>query len=262
MSCAYALLLYQKCLMPQRKNQQKNLFFSSKKSIFPENRKHSNMTEQAQGILDLIEEGEHEKLDFKFAVNDAKKIARSLSAFANTKGGTLLIGVKDNGAIAGVRSEEELYMIEAAAQMHTKPEIELSARTHRIRGKTVLEVSILPGGNRPYTAPDEDDKYKAYIRIKDQNRLAHVVHYKAMLAERKNFRAKITYTEAEEFLLAYLSRNPFLTLKEYHKKAKISYRRALFLLSDFLRLEIIDIQYTADTAHFCLAEKHKPENFL
>ena len=53
----------------------------------------------------LIEQGEHQQLDFKFEVSDSKKIARTLSAFANTDGGRLLIGVKDNGNISGVRSE-------------------------------------------------------------------------------------------------------------------------------------------------------------
>lgn len=34
----------------------------------------------------LIEQGEHQQLDFKFEVSDSKKIARTLSAFANTDG--------------------------------------------------------------------------------------------------------------------------------------------------------------------------------
>ena len=64
-------------------------------------------------IHSLIAQGEHVEQDFKFEISDARKIARTLSAFANTQGGRLLIGVKDNGRIAGVRSEEEMYMIEA-----------------------------------------------------------------------------------------------------------------------------------------------------
>ena len=66
-------------------------------------------------IASLIEEGEHEHQDFKFAVSDARKIARSLSAFANNDGGRLLIGVKDNGAIAGVRNEEDIFVLRAAS---------------------------------------------------------------------------------------------------------------------------------------------------
>ena len=68
-------------------------------------------------IQNLIAEGEHQMLDFKFEVSDSKKIARSLVAFANTDGGRLLIGVKDNGSISGIRSEEEKHMIQTAAQM-------------------------------------------------------------------------------------------------------------------------------------------------
>lgn len=72
-------------------------------------------------IQDLIEEGEHEHQDFKFQISDARKIARSISAFANNSGGHLLVGVKDNGKIAGVRSDEEIYMIEQAAEMYCRP---------------------------------------------------------------------------------------------------------------------------------------------
>ena len=63
-------------------------------------------------INNLISQGENLNLDFKFEISDAKKIARTFSAFANTKGGKLLIGVKDNGAIAGIRTDEEIFMIE------------------------------------------------------------------------------------------------------------------------------------------------------
>ena len=72
-------------------------------------------------IHDRIAEGEHQQQDFKFEISDARKIAKSLSAFSNTDGGRLLVGVKDNGKIAGVRSEEEVYMIEAAAKLYCKP---------------------------------------------------------------------------------------------------------------------------------------------
>ncbi|MBU3926523.1 MAG: ATP-binding protein, partial [Bacteroidetes bacterium] len=53
-------------------------------------------------IKRLINEGEHQHLDFKFEISDAAKIARSLVEFANTEGGTLLIGVNDNGSLIGI----------------------------------------------------------------------------------------------------------------------------------------------------------------
>lgn len=41
-------------------------------------------------ILQLVTEGEHVHQDFKFAITDACKIARSLSAFSNTEEGGCL----------------------------------------------------------------------------------------------------------------------------------------------------------------------------
>lgn len=72
-------------------------------------------------LLGLISEGEHSQQDFKYKVQDAAKLARSVSAFANTDGGRLLIGVCDDGHISGVRSEEEIYMMHAAAYKYCKP---------------------------------------------------------------------------------------------------------------------------------------------
>ena len=59
-----------------------------------------------------IRQGESQTREFKFRVDSQRKIAKTLVAFANTDGGTIFIGVKDNGVVAGVRGEEELYMIE------------------------------------------------------------------------------------------------------------------------------------------------------
>ena len=93
-------------------------------------------------IKELIEQGENQILDFKFEVSDSKKIARSLVAFANTDGGILLIGVKDNGKIAGVRSEEEYFMLETATQIFCRPEVKFSALEWNIEGKVVYEVKV------------------------------------------------------------------------------------------------------------------------
>ena len=54
-----------------------------------------------QYLLSLIDEGEHQQQDFKYRVSNALKLAKSVSAFANTDGGRLLIGVRDDGNMSG-----------------------------------------------------------------------------------------------------------------------------------------------------------------
>lgn len=127
--------------------------------------KHLSTISKDQTIKDtqylhtLIAEGEHQQQDFKFIISDARKIARSLSAFANTDGGRLLIGVKDNRNIAGIRNEEEIYMIEAAATHYCTPKIEFEARPHSIEGRQVLEIIVPPSKDRPVYAIDEEKKH-------------------------------------------------------------------------------------------------------
>jgi predicted HTH transcriptional regulator len=90
----------------------------------------------------LIAQGEHQQLDFKFRIDDSKKIARTLCAFANTDGGRLLIGVKDNGKIAGVDPNEEIHMIQAAVEMYCSPKLEFEHRVWQEDMKLVLDIWV------------------------------------------------------------------------------------------------------------------------
>ena len=101
-------------------------------------------------IEELVAQGEHQQQDFKFLISDARKIARSISAFANRDGGRLLIGVKDNGTIAGVRNEEDIYVVEQAAARYCRPpqQIEFTA-FNAGTGTLVIRASIAKAGRRP-----------------------------------------------------------------------------------------------------------------
>ena len=139
-------------------------------------------------IRSLIAEGEHVRQDFKFEVSDSRKIARSLSAFANTEGGRLLIGVKDNGRIAGVRSEEEMYMVEAAAKVYCDPEVEVEMRVYRPEGRSVLIASVEPAPRKPVMVKEGGGRKLAYVRIADENILASPVHIGVWRCEADNVR--------------------------------------------------------------------------
>ena len=184
----------------------------------------------------LIAEGEHQQQDFKFEISDARKIAKTLSAFANTDGGRLLIGVKDNGKIAGVRSDEEKYMIEAAAQLYCRPEVDYSMQTFHVEGRSVLVVQI----DESVFAKDENGKSLAYIRIKDENILATPVHLRVWQQSGSPAGELIRYTEREQLLLDLLEENTSLSLNRYCRQAGISRRAAEHLLAKFIRFDIVE----------------------
>lgn len=166
-------------------------------------------------IQNLILQGEHQQQDFKFQVNDAKKIAKTLVAFANTDGGKLLIGVKDNGVIAGVKTEEEYYMIESAAGIYCKPEINFASRAWNIDGKKILEIDVSQSKARPFYALGEDNKWIAYVRVNDKNILASPIQLKYWKRQQDTKGTTIKYSNKEEVLLKFLNENPFITLNKY-----------------------------------------------
>jgi predicted HTH transcriptional regulator len=189
----------------------------------------------------LISEGEGQQLDFKYCISDSRKIARTLSAFANSEGGRLLIGVRDNGSIAGVRTDEEFYMIQTASSLFCKPEIPVTIKQHIADGKTILEVEVSKGDKKPYLSKDEDGKWKAYFRHGDQNLLAnHVILH----LWRKNDRKKgvlIRFGKPENVLMEQLKKNGSITLSAFRKLAKIPAYRAEKIIVNLLVCNVLEM---------------------
>lgn len=125
-------------------------------------------------IAAAVAEGEHEHQDFKYVIPDAHKIARSISAFANAGGGRLLIGVKDNGTVAGVRNEEDIYVVEQAAERYCDPPQQVEFTAFRVDSSTVvIRASIARSDVRPVRSQEPDGRWRAYYRVADENVAAH-----------------------------------------------------------------------------------------
>ncbi|MCF8362606.1 MAG: ATP-binding protein [Prolixibacteraceae bacterium] len=193
-------------------------------------------------LYQLIAQGEHQQQDFKFCINDSRKIAKSLVAFANTDGGRLLVGVKDNGRIAGVKSDEEYYMVQAAANIYSNPKINFDVVEWEADGKIVLEIVIQASSQRPHYAENDERKWLAYIRRKDENVLANRVQLKAWRLKRSPKGLMFTYDEPRRKLVAYLQENENITLSRLSKVAHIRRYIAENILAEFLSMDCINIE--------------------
>lgn len=216
----------------------------------------------AAHLFKLIEEGEHQQQDFKYCINDSKKIAKSLVAFANTDGGRLLIGVKDNGKIAGVRTEEEFYMVEAAAKIYSDPPIDFSTKQWHIEGKTVLEISIKTSENKPHFAKDETGKWLAYIRIKDENVLAHKIQIEVWKKQNSSKGIYFSYSEDEKFLIDFLQNNTHITFSKFMRLAHISREKAEEILSNFIIMNVIQMRTSKEGTIFILNADFDTEELI
>jgi predicted HTH transcriptional regulator len=187
----------------------------------------------------LIAEGENQHLDFKYCISDSRKIARTLSAFANSEGGRLLIGVRDNGSIAGIRSDEEYYMVDTAAHMFCRPEITFSIKQHFTGGKTVLEVDVKKGDKRPVQAKDENGKWLSYFRHGDQNLLANRVLLQVWRKEEKRTGVMVKFGKVENSLMDYLEKNGSVTISRFKKISHISSYKAESILANLLIFKVL-----------------------
>jgi predicted HTH transcriptional regulator len=157
-------------------------------------------------IQELIEQGEHEHQDFKFSISDARKIARSVSAFANNDGGWLLIGVKDNGTVAGVRNEEDIYVVEQAAQMCCTPPQDVKFDAFKVDGGLiVIRATVAKAAKRPVQVIEADGRRRAYYRVADENIAAHPLMVRAWQMQHSSV---FTLSDAETALLSVLSASP------------------------------------------------------
>jgi len=190
-------------------------------------------------LLKLIEQGEHQQQDFKYCISDSRKIARTLVAFANTDGGRLLVGVKDNGRIVGVRSDEEYYMVDSAAKMYSKPAIKFSTRQHLVEGKTVLEVIVETSDERPHFALGDEGKWWAYFRKDDENMLANKVMIEVWKRKKSLDGILISFSEDEKCLLDYLENNKKISVSKYSRIAHLSYKKAEQVIINFRSLDIL-----------------------
>jgi hypothetical protein len=202
----------------------------------------------------LIAEGEHQQLDFKFEISDARKIARTLSAFSNTDGGRLLIGVKDNGRISGVRSDEEYYMAESAATLYCKPEVAFEPRNHLVDGKSVLEIYIPPVVVKPVYARDHDDRWMAYVRVADENILADIVQLEVWKEEHQSRGKLIEFTRNEEFLLHYLEKSQGATLGMIQRDTGFRRKELVQLMTKLVLFDVVKMQFSEGRNRFMLME--------
>lgn len=193
----------------------------------------------------LIEEGEHEHQDFKFKISDARKIARSISAFSNNDGGRLLVGVKDNGVVAGIRSEEDLHVIEAAAQIYCRPAVEVEMSTYLCEGgAVVLRASIPRAVRRPVECREEDGSWRAYFRVADENIAAHPLMVKAWrLIETPDAPVSVTYSSAEAELVNALRRRGTATPEQLMLDMHLSRRIAEDMIVRLSAIGVIGFRF-------------------
>lgn len=143
----------------------------------------------ANEIKELCVLGENSKVQFKLKIDNPSKIAAEIVAFANYRGGNILIGVEDKtGEIVGLTYEEVQQIsrdIGNAANNSVRPSIYLQTETVDVDGKIVLVVNVNEGINKPY----KDQSGNIWIKQgSDKRRIVENAEILALFQESGSFR--------------------------------------------------------------------------
>ena len=206
-------------------------------------------------VLKLIEEGEHQQQDFKLRIDSSRKIAKTLVAFANTDGGRLLIGVKDSGKVQGASIEEEIHMIEGAAQMYCRPTIDYKSQVWHVDNKRVLEILIEPSDSRPHEAEIEKDQWVAYTRVEDKNFKANGVLQSVWKNEKTWDSGNFEYDKEKEKLFNYIKRREKITFMTVSKITKLSFKETETLLGNLILWGVLAMNYGKNGVYYTLTNE-------
>ncbi len=208
----------------------------------------------------IIEEGEGFTIEFKRRISSPEKIARTLISFANTKGGTILFGVDDDGSIVGVESEKsEVELIEIAGNEFCDPRILPAIEIVPFSGRDVIVCAIPESRIKPHYflgQPDRQngDGTRVYIRVNDNTMMAsrEVVR----ILENENPDApplRVAIGDLERRLFRFLEQHERVTLREFGRMVNISDRRASRILVQLVRSGVVRIHTHEKEEFFTLS---------
>ena len=143
------------------------------------------------GLLEIISNGENSGVEFKRDILQNHQLAKELVAFSNLEGGMVLLGVDDDGTIAGLTRKNLEEWVMTACRDKIRPGIIPAFQTIRDvePGKDVAVVRVPRGGDVHSQWHENRNTY--YIRVGSQSREPTPQELGRLFQQRGMFRADL-----------------------------------------------------------------------
>lgn len=142
-------------------------------------------------LLEIIKNGESSGVEFKQDTIENRALAKELVAFANLMGGQIILGVEDDGTVAGTTRTNLEEWVMTTCRDKIRPE--LIPYFEVIRdvepGKNIAVVKVEPGWNVHHVWHNQHRTY--YIRVGTQSREASTEELERLFQQRGSLRLEI-----------------------------------------------------------------------
>lgn len=193
-------------------------------------------------VKNLAQTGEGTYLEFKRTVPSAEKIAREIAAFANTSGGTLLVGVDDDKTLVGVEGyQEEEFLLNKAAHTLCQPNVPISIEVVHYGERDLLVIRVPEAEVKPVFVKSEKGSSSAYVRKDDRSKVASREIVEVL--RRKQSRQGITfeYGPNEQKLFRYLNEYGEITVEKFSHLTDVNGEKASGILVNLVSAGILNI---------------------
>jgi predicted HTH transcriptional regulator len=173
----------------------------------------------------LCKDGERQYVEFKQYANHPHQIVEEVVGFANSKGGSLLVGVDDNGNPGGLKfAEADAIYLTDYINKNIEPQPNFNYSLIAItKSKSVIHFKIQSGNKKPYGLKTGDAK-KVFYRVDDLCIQASR-ELKNILRNNMYSRGQtIRYTELENNVLKVIEKGKRLSKAQISKQVKFNSR--------------------------------------
>jgi predicted HTH transcriptional regulator len=206
----------------------------------------------------LVDLGEGISLEFKRRVPRPERIAKEVVALANTNGGRIVLGVDDDGTIAGVdHASEQEFLLQQAIESHCTPPVEYD--TERVvvgDRKDVVVVMVPESEQKPHFVvpdpPSEDGKGPVYVRVEDRSVEASDETIERLRHQESGEGVTFEFGETESLLMRYLDDYGRITVPQLAQLADISPEHASQTLLRLTRADLLHLHANEDGDYFTL----------
>jgi predicted HTH transcriptional regulator len=211
-------------------------------------------TMSRQDLKNLVATGESSFLEFKHKVASPEKIAREIAAFANTTGGTILIGVSDNGELVGTESymEEEFWLDEAAKLC--VPEIDIHMELLNIGNKDIIIVNVPEAEKKPIYLKGKKRR-KVFVRQADESVLANEELIEVMKLGSQEEGITFEFGENEQLLFRFLNEYSEITVERFSTIINTTTYTAAKILVNLVSVGVLDLFEKDGVAHYTFSRK-------